>query len=158
MPDDENGEVEIFGLNFFQPDLNLDLDFGLNSDSNKLLVVGEKGLIGEQCPINGETVILGVRNIKTNDAKLYKVDVDKASTYNTGTQNQTVYQVSEYKIAVTLPDNTVMVVEQLTDEQQQEAVREFQKSVETLKAQPLPTDGMTEAEIDAISGIHSRHF
>lgn len=161
MPDADSDDVEIFGLNFYQPDSDIEEDInqsGSGQAEKSLVVVGHRGVMSDQKPITGETVIMGVRNKKTNDAKFYKVAVDNEYTYGLSTLLGRLNQESEFITRVLLPDGTVYIVEQLVGEEQREAVKEFQKSVEAFKTQPLPTDYMSAEEIDALESIQARRF
>src|SRR4051812_36139590 len=78
IPDRERSgmeeEVEIFGLNLYQPDANTDEFLADENDPAKRLIIigGNKKVQDRVHPITGETVVFAVRSKQTRDAKLYK--------------------------------------------------------------------------------------
>ncbi len=144
-------EVDIFGLNFYQP------EHGVEDASTKGLVVISKNaekvgaVVSESRTLSGETVLFAVRNQKSDDAKLYSVAFDDPQNPNNQgfMHSSGITFQSETEARIMLPDSQVIVVKQLIGELQDQAVAELDKSVECLKQ--VDQDHLNDTERQAVA-------
>lgn len=147
--DDET--VEIFGLNMYQPDVNVDEFFDEEAPAANIVVVGETGKVMDKIkPISGETLAFAIRNKQTRDAKLYKVIYEESSEGQSYMDDDIKHE-SETKAIVTLPDGKKVAVELLDGDLQNQMVNELQMAIDQLKGRNK--NELSEDERQAVSGI-----
>lgn len=128
-------KVEIFGLNIYQPDIDLsDLDLG--ETTPHLIAIGDRGrIVNDKKPINGETPLLAARSLLTSDSKIYSVSfVDPSERASYGSFEQ-IEHLHEKKVRLRLPDFRIVEVEQLSGESLRQAVEEFRIAYEKSREQ-----------------------
>jgi hypothetical protein len=159
---DRNGHVEIFGLNFYQPEPDIEIDKSVRQDpasKQYLTLIGKNGRAQRKPQaITGETVVIAVRNKETNDAKLYAAqliapeDHEETSVFESSSE---IVHKSIYQAKVTLPDQTQVHIETLSGTNLLQAVAEFSLAIDVLKAVENMDQNLNEEERAAVSAtIH----
>jgi hypothetical protein len=151
--EDDDANVEYFGLNLFIPDAQIpDTPEGDEPTpaSSMLIVVGEGGKrkTGDTKHISGETPIIAVRNKDTGDAKVYAFrqlsseDVVDPAEWRGFTMNDVTFKGNE--AIVPLSDGQVRVVTLLEGDALRQVADEFNAAVAAIKERQ--DDGLTVAE------------
>lgn len=155
MPDEDYAaEIDVFGINFYRPDIDVDeLLPEISEKGNGLVVVGAGGgILTKEQPITGKTPILAVLNKVTNDAKLYQVSVSMTSGHLSVTSTGITHESeTDTRSTVILPDNTFASIKLLTSSLQNEALVELQNGLAKLKAAKEPGADLSEEERVALA-------
>jgi len=119
MPDRDatDRDIEIFGINFYQPAADEDTPDKQptrESTGSGIIVVDKRGIVtNKRSPISGETVIFAVHNKVTHDAKLYQVTLEKPNNMDPQTVDSAITLNAENCAQVSLPDSRRVNVTQL---------------------------------------------
>lgn len=132
----QDGDIEIFGINIYYPDTEID-DIFADADQQprkRLAIVSRSGEVRDKPqPITGETIIFGVRNRRTNDAKLYTITPLKSDDVEDTAFIASPSHKQDGSSIVRLPDGVYMVVRSLSGDDLRGAVEEIERGVRALQ-------------------------
>ncbi|OGL24470.1 hypothetical protein A3A68_00255 [Candidatus Saccharibacteria bacterium RIFCSPLOWO2_01_FULL_48_13] len=148
--DEYSDDIEIFGINLYQPDANTDEFDEHRTEQDLVIVSGGGKILDKERPVIGETVAFAVRNKKTQDSKLYKVRYLEP-TESVGGLGRKIEHQTETKTTVTLPDASSVEVELLNGQLQQQVVEELEAAIRKLSQKEQ--DNLSSEEKHAVSEI-----
>lgn len=106
-----------------------------------------------QNPVSGETVVFGVHNKVTQDAKLYQVNFVEPEKAPITSYDGSIKFTGDTEAYVVLPDRRLVVVRQLQGVLQQQAEQEFQAAIGAWKRNGNADEALSPFERSAAQAV-----
>ena len=149
-------DIEIFGINIFLPDVDIEaaLTESENVPKKGLALVSRGGEVRKKPqPVTGETVLFGVRNRRTNDAKLYAIIREPQEDTEDLKFVNSIAHKKDGSCVVLLPDGIFMSIKSLAGAELNQAVEEIVKGSDTLKGNNSTDSTLSPEEQVAVGQI-----